>query len=114
MADFFIVIPTRNSAAVLERCLASIFLMQSGSFGLKVHVQDGASDDDTAAIAKEGTYRGLTFASEPDGGLYDAVAKATEGLSRGQIMTWLGSDDVLMPGALETVASIFDQMPDVS
>lgn len=114
MADFFIVIPTRNSATVLERCLASIFLTQRGDFGLRVHIQDGGSEDGTIGIAKDWAERGVTFASEPDNGLYDAIHKATSGLPAGCIMTWLGSDDVLLPGALETVASIFDQMREVS
>ncbi len=85
--------------------------MQSGTFDLRVHVQDGLSTDGTVEIARRWESRGVTVSSAPDHGLYDAVNRAAEIVHPDEIMTWLGADDVLMPGALATVASIFDQLP---
>jgi glycosyltransferase involved in cell wall biosynthesis len=99
MANFFIIVPTHNSAQYLERCLASILLVQPGGHNVHVHIQDNASTDATCDIAIAWSGRGATFTSEKDEGLYDALAKASSVLMAGQIMTWLGSDDLLMPGA---------------
>lgn len=113
MVTFFIIVPTYNSENFLDRCLASLISTQPGNFGLRVHVQDGQSTDNTARIAERWKDRGVTFASEQDGGIFDALSKAATRLGPGDIMTWLGSDDVLMPGALATMASIFGQLPEV-
>src|SRR5271166_2779555 len=113
MANFFIIIPTLNSAGFLERCLASVISTQPGNFGVRVHVQDAQSTDDTMKIAEAWAPRSVTISSERDDGLYDALTRAATRMRPGEIMTWLGSDDVLLPGALATVASIFDQLPEV-
>jgi glycosyltransferase involved in cell wall biosynthesis len=113
MSNFFVIIPTFNSAEFLERCLASIILIQPGNFGVRVHVQDAQSTDDTVKIAEAWATRNVTISSERDNGLYDALTRAATRLRPGEIMTWLGSDDVLLPGTLATVASIFDQLPEV-
>jgi len=113
MGDFFIIIPTLNSAEFLERCLASIILIQPGNFSVRVHVQDAQSTDDTVKIAEAWAPRNVTISSERDDGLYDALTRAATRTRPGEIMTWLGSDDVLLPGTLATVASIFDQLPEV-
>jgi glycosyltransferase involved in cell wall biosynthesis len=94
--------------------LASILLVQSGGHHVHVHIQDNESTDGTRDIAEAWSCRGVTYKSEKDEGLYNALEKATSGLWPGQIMTWLGSDDFLMPGALATVASAFETFPEVS
>src|SRR5476649_2601519 len=112
MIRFYVIVPTFNSAGVLDQCLASLLALQRGRFELHVHIQDGGSSDDTLAIAsnwRSRTQHLLTINSQPDNGLYDALVKATIALDDDCIMTWLGSDDVLMPGAIATVASIFAQ-----
>ncbi|MEJ0050891.1 MAG: glycosyltransferase [Methylovirgula sp.] len=113
MSEFFIVIPTHNSADYLERCLASILLTQPGSHRVHVHVQDNSSTDDTRKIAEAWAARGVTFSSENDRGIYDAINRAAKSIRTRQIMTWLGSDDMLLPGTLATVASIFNELPNV-
>lgn len=110
---FFIIIPTRNSAEYLDRCLASVLLVQPGSHDVRVHIQDNLSTDGTQDIAAKWSSHDVTFKSEPDDGLYDAVAKASSKIVPGEIMTWLGSDDFLLPGALSTVASAFQAYSNV-
>lgn len=114
MADFFIIVPTSNSEKHLERCLASVLMTQSGRHTVDIRIQDNRSRDKTERIARDWRQRGVSFSSEADTGLYDAIDKASRYVKPGQIMTWLGSDDMLLPGALDTIASIFEEMPEVS
>lgn len=121
-AKFYIVVPTFNAGAYLDSLLGSV-LMQSGDFHLHIHVQDGGSTDNTREVfnvwsnwvAQRGMTspaRTMTFQSEKDDGLYDAVSRAAVKIDGpdDMLMTWIGADDMLMPGALATVASIFAQL----
>lgn len=113
MVRFLVIVPTFNSSAYLDEALASLAI-QRGPFDLHVHVQDGGSADNTAEVISRWQPRfterqTLTWASEKDRGMYDAIRRGAEHLQPDQIMTWLGSDDLLMIGTLATVASIFDE-----
>jgi glycosyltransferase involved in cell wall biosynthesis len=126
MARFFIAVPTRNSARFLGQTLASLLESQPGDFDLHVHVQDGASTDGTLAVAEawarriaagevpDASRRRITIASARDAGLYDAVATAFDSVARDEpdVLGWLGSDDLLMPGALATIAKVFERFPE--
>jgi glycosyltransferase involved in cell wall biosynthesis len=119
-AAFGIVVPSLNSAATLDRTLASLFF-QAGSFSLHVHVQDGGSTDETLerlaywkdAVEADrfpGMGRSLkfTFDSESDAGPYDAIVRGWEKMSLAarDWMSWLNSDDVLSDGALQFIARV--------
>ena len=56
----------------------------------------------------------LTWASEHDVGMYDAVNRGFGAIGIGNVMTWINSDDRLLQGALATVAAILDELPEVS
>jgi hypothetical protein len=123
----FIVVPTRNSAPFLGHTLASLLEAQPGDFHLHVHVQDGLSDDGTLEVVRawqrrvasgevpDAARRVLSVATARDSGLYDAVATAFDALAAADedVTTWLGSDDLLMPGALATAANVFEKFPAV-
>ncbi len=127
MTSFFIAVPTLDSAEFLGRTLASLLEAQPGAFDLHVRVQDGGSRDGTVAVAEEWARRiaaggvpdagrrRLSIASARDGGLYDAVATAFDSVAEEghDVLTWLGSDDLLMPGALATVANVFERFPEI-
>ncbi len=127
MTSFFIVVPTFNSAEFLGRCLAGLLEMQPGGFELHVRVQDGGSSDATCAIAEawarrvaagevpDAEKRRLSIVSARDRGLYDAVATAFDSVAGDgyEVLTWVGSDDWLMPGALATVAKVFQRFPQI-
>jgi glycosyltransferase involved in cell wall biosynthesis len=127
VTSFFIAVPTFGSAEFLGRSLASILEAQPGSFELHVRVQDGGSMDGTIAVAEEWARRiasggvpdagrrRLSIASGPDRGLYDAVAAAFDSAdaASADVLTWLGSDDLLMPGTLATVARVFERFPEI-
>jgi hypothetical protein len=57
--------------------------------------------------------RGLTYrwVSESDQGQTDALLKGFR-MTNGTILSWLNSDDVYLPGALQTVAGMFNDLPE--
>jgi len=102
-APFFTIITaTRNAAATLPRLLESLASQTCRDFELII--QDGASTDDTVAVAEVRRERlpALRIASEPDTGIADAWNKALPHI-RGQWALFLGADDRLAtPETLET------------
>lgn len=79
---------------------------------LEYTVMDGGSDDGTVEILQSYGDR-LHWRSEPDKGAADALRR---GLlqSSGEILGWLNADDVLLPGALESVMRAFDEHPNAA
>lgn len=95
-----VVTPSLNQVRFVERTVESV-LSQEGDFELEYLVVDGGSTDGTLAVLDRYSGR-LTCVSEPDEGQSDALNK---GFSRasGDVLAWLNSDDVYVPGALERV-----------
>ncbi|RDJ25057.1 glycosyltransferase [Bosea caraganae] len=88
----------RNNTATLARTIESV---QRQTYPYVEHVVlDGASTDGTLDLIRTYADKLDYFASEPDGGLYDAVNKAIP-LARGQLICVLNSDDWLEPRAAE-------------
>jgi glycosyltransferase involved in cell wall biosynthesis len=80
---------------------------------LEYLIIDGGSTDGSADIIKRYASQLEYWVSEPDGGQTKALIKGFK-RSRGEIMGWLCSDDLLLPGALETVADFFAAHPEVA
>lgn len=89
-----IVVPTRNSEAVLAQALQSLVEQTFRDFELIV--SDGASADGTLAMAERfaTALPCLRVDSRPDTGVYDAINRGVR-LSRGVWFLVLGSDDRL-------------------
>ena len=96
---FSVITVTRNSEAVLARAMASL---QRQSFAdYEWIVIDGASQDDTVAVAKRFDAAPLQLVSESDSGIYDAMNKGVR-RARGEYLYFLNSDDTLAdPAVLE-------------
>ena len=79
---------------------------------LEYFVQDGGSDDGTVEVVAGYGNRITGMVSEPDGGQSQAI---NLGFARttGDIMAWLNSDDLLLPGALHAVVEYFNTHPEV-
>src|SRR5688572_2787355 len=103
-----LVTPSFNQAPFLRACLESI----RGQSGVRVNhvVYDGGSTDGSVGILRSyGT--DLRWRSGPDGGQVRAINAGLQELP-GEICGYLNSDDVLLPGALARVLSVFEQQPE--
>lgn len=104
-----IVTPSYNQGAFLEETLRSILLQ--GYPNLEYIVMDGGSDDDSVRILEKYQPWLSYWISTRDLGQADALNK---GLARtsGVLGGWINSDDILLPGALWTLAALHAQQPD--
>jgi glycosyltransferase involved in cell wall biosynthesis len=102
--------PSLDQAAFVERTIESV-LSQRGHFTLEYLVQDGGSTDGTQQVLARYAAAGrLTARVEPDRGQADAVNKALAAAT-GEVIGWVNSDDLLLPGALDRVAQAFTADP---
>jgi glycosyltransferase involved in cell wall biosynthesis len=77
---------------------------------LEYIVIDGGSTDGSVATIRRYQSRLAAWVSEPDGGQTDALVKGFEH-STGEVLGWLCSDDLLLPGALHAVGEFFARHP---
>lgn len=102
-----IVVPSLNQAAYLRATLESILTQADGN--TEVLVFDGGSTDGSVRILREYDGR-VTWFSGPDNGQTDAINKGLR-QATGDVLAYLNSDDVYLPGALETVRAHFRDVP---
>jgi glycosyltransferase involved in cell wall biosynthesis len=105
-----VVTPSFNQARFIRRTIDSV-LDQQGDFELDYRVIDGGSTDGTLDILASYGDR-LQWITEPDNGQVDAINKGLRAAT-GDIVGWINSDDVLVPGALARVAESFARNPAV-
>lgn len=105
-----IIIATYNAEKTLNRCLNSI--IQQKAEQIELIIVDGGSIDKTLDIIKENGKYIDRYISEKDHGLYDAWNKGIK-LSSGKWIEFLGSDDILLPGAINKLLIISKKYPDV-
>src|SRR5260370_29674382 len=72
---------------------------------------DGGSTDNTVAIVKEYASRVKWF-SERDRGQSDAINKGFR-MAKGEIVSWLNSDDLILPGAVSLAVRAFERDSEV-
>jgi len=104
-----IVTPSYNQAKFLRSTIES--LLNQNYPRLHYFVQDGGSTDDSRKILSSYGSK-LSWQSEPDAGQSNAINKGFTHAS-GEIMAYLNSDDVLLPGTLAYVAEAFLTYSDV-
>ncbi len=106
-----LVTPSYNQAAYLEATIRSV--LDQDYPALRFIIMDGGSTDGSVEIIQHYADKLTYWISTRDGGQSDAINKgfaiapAPEIEPNNEIMTWLNSDDVLLPGALRRVGGIF-------
>ena len=105
-----IVTPSYQQGRFLARTIYSV--IGQGYPNLEYVVQDGGSTDETLEVIRGVESELTAWASEPDSGQADAINRGFE-RTTGEIMAWLNSDDLLLPGALAYVAAYLAQHPHV-
>jgi glycosyltransferase involved in cell wall biosynthesis len=97
-----IVVPSYHQGQFLRATLESIFLQQYEN--LEVIVVDGGSSDNSVEVIKEFADQIDWWVSEPDNGQTHAINKGFE-QATGEILAWLNSDDLLLPGAIASAVN---------
>jgi glycosyltransferase involved in cell wall biosynthesis len=105
-----IVVPNYNGGATIEATLRS--LIDQDYPNLEILVVDGGSTDNSVELIRRYEDKIAWWVSEKDSGQSQAINKGFA-RAKGDIVNWLCSDDVLLPGALHTVAGAFLQNPGV-
>jgi glycosyltransferase involved in cell wall biosynthesis len=105
-----VVTPSFNQGEFIEATLRSV--LDQDYPRLEYIVIDGGSTDASVEIIKRYAPRLTYWHSRQDAGQADALATGFE-MATGDILCWLNSDDVLLPGALHTVGDFFRRHPRV-
>jgi glycosyltransferase involved in cell wall biosynthesis len=100
-----VITPSFNQCDYLGETLASV-LGQQGDFQLQYMVIDGQSTDGTLDLLEANSDPRMTWTSGPDAGQSDAINRGLRQAS-GEVVGWLNSDDLYLPGALAAVAAAF-------
>lgn len=105
-----VVTPSFNQAKYVEQTMLSV--LNQDYPHIEYLVLDGGSTDGSVDLIRKQAGRLAYSHSGKDGGQSDAIAN---GFARatGDILCWLNSDDVFLPGALRKVAEYFERHPTV-
>jgi len=103
-----VVTPSFNQARYLEATLRSVILQDYPN--LEYLVLDGGSTDTSVDIIKKYEAYITYWHSRKDSGQADAIATGFE-MAKGEILCWLNSDDIYLPGALRHIARHFARNP---
>lgn len=110
MPGISIVTPSYNQADYIEHTLRSV--LDQDYPNLQHVVQDAQSDDGTADVLEGFSHKQLIINIEKDAGQADALNRGFK-QTTGEIMAYLNSDDLLLPGTLNFVGAFFRDHPEV-
>lgn len=103
-----IITPSYNLGHFIEQTIQSV--LSQNYEPLEYIIMDGGSTDATLDILRKYEDH-LTWYTEPDKGQADAINKGFR-RAKGEVIGWLNADDILLPGALHTVAEYFESHPE--
>jgi len=105
-----IITPSYNQAQYLEQTILSV--TEQGYSPLEYLVIDGGSGDGSVEVIQKYAEQLAWWVSESDAGQAEAINK---GLShaKGEIIAWLNSDDLLLPGAITRAVSALEANPEL-
>jgi glycosyltransferase involved in cell wall biosynthesis len=109
MPSVSLVMPSLNQARFLGPAIDSV--VSQNYPALEFFVQDGGSNDGSVSLLERRAGELSGWCSEQDDGQTDAINRAFA-RTRGGVMGWLNADDMLLPGALRSIAQAFLDHPD--
>jgi len=105
-----IVTPSFNQGRFIEETIRAILLQ--GYPNLEYIISEDASTDDTMDVVRKYEPWLEVIVARSNGGMSKAVNRAWA-QATGDIITWISSDDVYLPGALQRVAIAYRENPNV-
>jgi glycosyltransferase involved in cell wall biosynthesis len=105
-----IITPSFNQVDYIEDAILSVLAQDYPS--IEYGVVDGGSTDGSVELIEKYAHQLAWWVSEPDEGQAAAINKGME-RANGEIVAWLNSDDLLMPGAVEQAVKALMQDPEL-
>ena len=102
-----IVTPSYNQGRFIRATIESVLSQDYPH--IEYIIMDGGSTDETAAVVSEYAGR-LLWISEKDRGQSHAINKGFQ-MARGEVVSWLNSDDIILPGAVRQAVRAFERNP---
>lgn len=105
-----VITPSLNQCQFIEETILSVLNQYYPN--LEYIIIDGGSSDASLEIIKKYEQHLAYWVSEKDNGQSHAINKGFRKAS-GEIICWINSDDILIPGTLRIVADYFNKHPNV-
>jgi glycosyltransferase involved in cell wall biosynthesis len=105
-----VVTPSYNQGRYLEAAIRSV--LDQDHPDVEYLIMDGGSTDGSVDIIRRYADRLAFWVSAPDGGQSAAIATGFQ-RATGDVLAWLNSDDIYLPGAFSRVARAFEEAPAV-
>lgn len=100
-----VVTPTLNAMEYIAECVESARHQTTDKVEVEHVVVDGGSNDGTVEFARS---HGCVVLTGEDEGIFDAINRGSFN-SSGTLLGFLGADDTLLPGALDTIVRAYER-----